>query len=110
MNVTGKTKIYRKDYNGRPSYSRLISSQEYKDGKKGEWITAFESVQFPKGADIPDRTIVEIQGFEATYKRKDGNVERKLVVQRYNVLDVPEQKRYDMPEGFSHIPDEEVPF
>ena len=87
MDVKGRTKIYRKDFNGRASYSRAISSQEYKDGQKGEWITVYENVQFPKGTDIADRSIIEVtKGFESTYKSKNGP-ERKLVVQEFRVID-----------------------
>ena len=103
MDVRGRTKIYRKDFNGKPSYSRAISSQEYKDGQKGDWITAYETVQFPKGTLIEDRSIVEVtKGFEATYKSKDG-VRRKLVVQEYNVID------RGNPQGFTQLK-EDIPF
>lgn len=104
MNVTGRTKIYRKDFNGKPVYSRAISSQEYKDGQKGDWITVYEPVQFPKGTDIADKAIVEVtNGFEATYKSKDEN-KRKLVVMEYKVLDG------EQPKGFSAINNEDIPF
>lgn len=104
MDVTGKTKIYRKDFNGKPSYSRAISSQEYKDGQKGDWITVFESVQFPKGTVLADRSVIEVtKGFEATYKAKDEN-KRKLVVQEYKVLDGEEQA------GFTALSNEDIPF
>lgn len=111
MDIRGKTKIYRKDFNGRPSYSRAISSQEYKDGQKGDWITDFEAVQFPKGTDIQDRSIVEISGFEAVYKSKNG-VKRKLVVSEYAVLDSSDRRTIetDEPSGFSALTEEEVPF
>lgn len=85
MNVKGKTKIFRREFNGRVAYSRSISSQEYKDGQKGDWIRAYEPVQFPKGADIADGTMVEVEGFEAVFKNKDGEIRRKLVVQNYKV-------------------------
>lgn len=86
MNVTGQTKIYRKEFNGKPAYSRAISSQEYKDGQKGDWISVYEPVQFPKGTELPDRAIIEVtKGFEATYKGKNGN-QRKLVVQEFKIL------------------------
>lgn len=112
MDVTGRTKIYRRDFDGRPSYSRAISSQEYKDGQKGDWITVFESVQFPKGTDLADRTIVEVtNGFEATYRSKEGN-KRKLVVLEFNVLDSSDRRTIDGvdPEGFTALSDENIPF
>jgi len=110
MDVTGKTKIFRKDFNGRPAYSRAISSQEYKDGEKGDWISEWESVQFPKGTDIPDRSIVEIKGFEAVYRSKDG-IKRKLVVQEFKVLDAGhEEPAQKAPEGYAALTDEDIPF
>ena len=111
MDVTGKTKIFRKDFNGRPAYSRAISSQEYKDGQKGDWISGWESVQFPKGTDIPDRSIVEIKGFEAVYKSKDI-VRRKLVVKEYRVLDAGEgqtETQTNQPSGYTAL-EEDIPF
>lgn len=107
MNVQGDTKVYCKYFDGRPSYSRRISSQEYKDGQKGDWISAYEQMQFPKGAVIKDRSIVRIKGFEAVYKTKTGEVKRKLVVQEYKVLDAP--RNDDVPEGFASIA-EEIPW
>ena len=89
MNVTGRTKIYRRDFNGRPAYSRSLASQEFKDGKKGDWIREYESVQMPKGADVADGSIIEVRkGFEAVYKSKD-QIKKKLVVQEFAVLDAP---------------------
>lgn len=105
MNVTGKTKIFRKEFNGRPAYSRSIASQEYKDGQKGDWIRTYEPVQIPKGADIPDGSIVELEGFEAVYKTKDGEVRRKLVVQKFNVIGDSQTDS-----GFHVVIDEEMPF
>ncbi|MBR4589304.1 MAG: hypothetical protein IKO36_01460 [Bacteroidaceae bacterium] len=104
MDVIGRTKIFRKDFNGKPAYSRAISSQEYKDGQKGDWISEWESVQFPKGTDIPDRSIVEIKGFEAVYKSKE-QIKRKLVVREYKVLD-----EGHAPEGGYTALDEDIPF
>ena len=109
MDVKGRTKIYRKDFNGRPSYSRAISSQEYKDGQKGDWITDFEAVQFPKGTDIPDRSIVEISGFEAVYNSRNG-VKRKLVVTEYAVLDSSDTRTIEADSGFTALSEDEVPF
>lgn len=112
MQVSGQTKIYKKDFNGRPSYSRCIASQEYKDGKKGDWIRVYESVQFPKDADIPDRSIVEVKGFEATYNSRNG-AQRKLVVTEYKVMDAPRQSNHqeqEPPQGFTALNDDDIPF
>lgn len=83
--VKGKTKIYRKDFNGKPVYSRKISSQKYENGQKGDWVSVYENVQLPKGADIADNTLIDFEGFEAVYEAKDGTAKRKLVVTDYRV-------------------------
>lgn len=106
MNVSGDTKIYRKDFDGRPSYSRAIYSQEYKDGQKGDWITTYENVQFPKGTQIADKSMVRLKGFEAVFKSKNG-IKRKLVVTEYEVL---ETNNTDKGAGFEQMQYDDVPF
>ena len=107
MNVTGRTKIWRKDFNGKPAYSRSIASQEFKDGVKGDWIRDYEAVQFKGGADIPNGTSIEVKdGFEAVYNSRDG-VKRKLIVVSYEVLDMPSES---VGSGFMAINDDDVPF
>lgn len=102
MKVKGETKIYRKDFNGRPAYSRSIASQESVDGQKGDWIRAYESVQFPKGANIQDGTTVQVEGFEAVYKTKNGEIKRKLVVQKYQIKNDSA--------FFGEVADDDMPF
>ena len=86
MEVRGKTKIYRKDFDGHPVYSRRISSQKYENGQKGAWISDFENVQFPNGTQIADGTVVDItKAFEAVYENRKGEVKRKLVVQEFEL-------------------------
>lgn len=109
MEVKGQTKIYRKDFDGRPSYSRRISSQEYKDGQKGDWINDYEVVQFPKNTDLADGSIIQAEGFEAVYKTRSGEIKRKLVVTKYTVLDVPERSQKNEPK-FQAVVDDDIPF
>lgn len=87
MNVTGRTRVYRFDGDGYTTYSRGISSRKYVDGKKtDDWVTDWERVQFPKGADIPNKCEVEItKAFEAVSEYKGKNY-RKLVVQEYEIV------------------------
>ena len=115
MLVHGQTKIYRKDFDGRPAYSRSVASQEYKDGQKGEWIRTYETVQMPRDTDIPDGSYIEVTaGLEAVYRSR-GEVKRKLVVTGYRLLDAPRKKtdtssaQEDMAQGFADAGDY-VPF
>ena len=98
MNITGKTMIFRKDFDGRPSYSRSISSKDI----DGNWVSVFENVQMPKGTDLPNKTKIEVtKGFEAVYEKRDGTKDRKIVVMEYET---------DLPTGFSAVDDSEIPF
>ncbi len=85
MNVTGKTRLFRKDFHGKPAYSRRIASKEYKDGHTtDQWIGVYEPVQMPKDTDLPDKADINItKAFEAVYKDHNGEIKRKLVVQEY---------------------------
>ena len=109
MDVRGQTKIYRKDFNGRPAYSRRISSQEYKDGQKGEWLNIYENVQMPRGTNIADGSIVELVGFEAVYRSK-GELRRKLVVTDFKVLDEPRNEYQNWSYGENLHQDDTTPF
>ena len=118
MNVTGKTKIYRKDFDGHPAYSRAITSRKFVNGVKGDWNTPiYESVQFPTGTQIADGTIVEItKAFESSYETRSGEVKRKLVVQEYTVGEIPLNTEThpvidDYPQTeYSALSDDDMPF
>ena len=106
MNVTGKTKIYRKDFDGRPAYSRQIATREFKDGQQTDnWIRTYESVKLPKDATLTDGSIIDVKrGFESVFKTSGGDIKRQLVVLDYTLEDVG-----DAPEGFNKV-DDDLPF
>lgn len=107
MNVIGKTKIYRKDFDGSPAYSRRISAQKFENGQKGAWIGAYESVQFPKGTQIADGTTIEItKAFESCYETRSGEVKRKLVVQEWKAEETIPQTDG----GYTALAESDIPF
>lgn len=114
MSVTGKTKLFRKDFNGRPAYSRSIASREFKDGQQtNNWIRTYENVQMPKDTNLPDGVTIEVvNGFEATYRMQNGSVGRKLVVTKYNVVDGDARQAndnaMDMPPFMAY--EDDIPF
>ena len=102
MNITGKTTLFRKDFNGKPVYSRSISSKDI----DGNWISVFENVNMPKGTDLPNKTKIEvIKGFEGVYEKRDGTKGRKIVVMEYKA-----ENETDLPTGFAQVDDSEIPF
>lgn len=106
MNVTGKTKIFRKDFDGRPAYSRAVSSREFKDGQQTDnWIRTYESVKLPKDSVLSDGSIIDVtNGFESVFKTSSGDIKRQLVVLDYKLEDVG-----DAPKGFNKV-DDSIPF
>lgn len=107
MDVTGKTKIFRKDFNGRPAYSRQIKSREFVDGKQTDnWIRTYESVKLPKDATLTDGSIINVtRGFETVFKTSSGDVRRQLVVLDYSL-----EEMGDAPSGFNRVDDDSIPF
>lgn len=105
MNVTGRTKIYRKDFDGRPAYSRGIASREFKDGQQTDnWIRTYESVKLPKDSTLADGSIIDVKrGFESVFKSSNGEVKRQLVVLDYVLEEI------DSFDGF-RATDDELPF
>ncbi len=119
MNVNGITKIYRKDFDGRPAYSRAITSRRFENGVKGDWLKPiYESVQFPAGTQIADGTVIEItKAFESSYENRKGEVKRKLVVQEYAVTEKPQEQferdsfTDDYPQAeYTALSENEMPF
>ena len=109
MEVRGKTKIYRKDFDGHPAYSRRISSQKYENGQKGAWISDFENVQFPNGTQIADGTVVDItKAFESSYENRAGEVKPLTVVQEYSIEESLPARPTD--EGFTALQNDDIPF
>lgn len=63
--------IFRKDYNGKPSYSLGLS----KKNKDGEFINGYIKVNFRKGVDLNNKTKIKIKnGWLDFYKDEDKTV------------------------------------
>lgn len=112
MNVTGKTMIFRKDFNGRPAYSRQIKSREFVDGQQTDnWIRTYESVKLPKDSVLSDGSIIDVtRGFESVFKSSDGSIKRQLIVMDYS-LEKAGNVSDDAPSGFMAMDDNDnIPF
>ena len=106
--VKGKTKIYRNDFNGRPVYSRGISSQKFENGQKGDWMTVYENVQMPKNTNLEDKTVIDFEGFEAVYEAKDGTLKRKLVVTDFRISG--DNMARPTEDNFTALATDDIPF
>lgn len=96
MKVTGKTRIFKNEYNGRVNYTTSISNKK----EDGTYENMYLSTQFKKGQETEGN--IEIKdGFLSFYKTKEGLPKLKVVI-----LDYTKEEQND----FTSIPAEDLPF
>ena len=84
MNITGKTMIFKSEY----GYSTAISNKN----QEGQYDRMYVSVQLPKGAELENKTMIDItKAFISFYKTKEGLPKLKLVIIEYDILNKVEQ-------------------
>jgi len=84
MNINGKCKIFRNEYeNGGVEYTTYISTKN----QDGEYWNMRTRIQMPKGTTLENNTDIEVKkGFISIYKNKEGLPKIKLVVMEYEPL------------------------
>lgn len=97
MKVTGKTRIFKNEYNGNTYYTTSISNKK----EDGTYENMSISVQFRKGQEVEGN--IEINdSFLTFYKDKNGMPKIKLVIMEYTK---------EMTDDFVNVPvDEGLPF
>jgi hypothetical protein len=91
--VTGTTKVFRKDYEGRALYSTSIGKKK----QDGTWENAYINLQFKKGVDIADGTMIDIQnGWLTFYMNKEGKAVWQLFISEFEG---------EIPDGFEQVED-----
>lgn len=93
------TTIFRKDFDGKPKYSRAIKYQ-----KDGEDKFAYQSVNFRKGVTLDDKTKIKIkESWTGAYEGKNGVVFTEFI----NDFEIEN----DTPSGFAQVDnDVDLPF
>ena len=87
MNISGKCKLFRNDYENGISYSTTISNKNI----EGKYENMYVIVQMPKGTNLESKTSINItNGFMSNYKDRNGLMKIKLVVLDYDIE--PEEK------------------
>jgi len=100
LKLTGKTTIFRKDFDNRPAYSIGISKKK----EDGTWANVYIPVSFRRGVEVGNRTKVDIKdAWPSCYEGKNGTVLTIFV----NDFDT---EASDIPSGFSVCDDDELPF
>jgi len=91
MNITGKTMIFKSEY----GYSTAISNKN----QEGQYDKMYVSVQLPKGVELENKTMIEIQnGFITFYKTKEGLPKLKLVIMDFETENKIEPTELDSSE------------
>lgn len=79
LNINGKVIIYKNTY----GYSTAISNKN----QEGQYDKMYVSVQLPKGAELENKTLIDItKGFLSFYKTKEGLPKLKLVIQEWEFI------------------------
>lgn len=91
MNISGKTMIFKSEY----GYSTAISNKN----QEGQYDKMYVSVQLPKGIELENKTMIEIQnGFITFYKTKEGLPKLKLVIMDFETENKIEPTELDSSE------------
>ena len=102
MKITGKEMVFRKGFDGKPSYSIGVSKKV-----NDKYESAFMNVSFRKGVSVANRTKIEIENAWLNwYEGKNGKV-ITMFIDQFNVLS---DETNDIPTGFSVVDDDEIPF
>ena len=78
MKVTGKTRIFKNEYNGRTNYTTSISNKK----EDGTYENMYLQVQFKKGMETEGNIDIK-DGFLSFYKTKEGMPKIKLIILDY---------------------------
>ena len=100
------TLIFRKDTDERTFYSATISKKK----ADGEYENAYIRVEFKKGTDIPNKTLIDIKNGWLTFYIKDKIPQWYVFVNEYEIVDKPEEVKPTEIEGFSQLNTEDIPF
>jgi len=109
MDILGKTKIYRKDFDGKPAYSTSIGRKK----QDGNYENMYIQVQLPKDVELQDKTDINItKGFISWYPTKEGLPKIKFVVMDFETEDnyIQEEREAIQNENSYNFSDEQLPF
>lgn len=80
--------IFRKDFDGKPSYSLGLSKKD----KEGKYINGFIKVNFKKGTDLKNKTKIKInKGWLDFYKEGNKTI-ATLFINEFDIVEEPEQE------------------
>jgi len=112
IDVSGETKVFVKEFNGKPSYSTSIGKKK----QDGTWDNAYINLQFMKGIEIADGTKIDIQkGWLTFYINKENKPVWQIFVMEFESEDSNDIPKGSLLKGFEEVTsieddDDEIPF
>ena len=80
MNISGSMRIFKKEYEGRASYTTTIG----KKNEAGEYENLYITVQLPKDVVLENNTMINVtKGFLSFYKTRENLPKIKIVIQAF---------------------------
>ena len=96
--VEGDCMVFRKDFDGRATYSTTLSKKNI----DGEWENGYIPIQFKKGVELANKTRITItNGWLSFYKTKDNKTVPYIFCLEFDGGEIPD--------GFQAL-DEDIPF
>ena len=103
MDVSGKMRLYRKDFENNTAYSTSITNKD----ANGMIKRLYVSVQLPKGVTLSDKTDINCKrGFLSFFEDKKGYQKIKIIVMEFEEYDTPA----DVTEEIMSMDSDELPF
>lgn len=110
MDVSGKMRLYRKDFENNTAYSTSITNKD----ANGMTRRLYVSVQLPKGVTLSDKTDINCKrGFLSFFEDKKGYQKIKIIVMEFEeLLDEPGEEPVDITNDIETMvnPDDVLPF
>lgn len=94
MNILGKLRVFKKEYEGKELYSTTISRKD----ENGNYENLYLSLQIPKDVVLENNSTINVtKGFLSFYKTKQGLSKIKAVVQEFTEEAATEPIQETMP-------------
>lgn len=107
-NISGRTRIFAKEYNGATRYSASLGKKNQNGGYDNGWLF----VRFRKGVTVKDGTDIDIKDGWITFDQyeKEGKTVTTWGIFVNDFEELMTREEYEATKGFSKIESEDMPF
>lgn len=80
--------VFRKDYNGKPSYSLGLSKKD----KDGKYINGYVKVNFKKGVELDNKSKIKIKNAWLDFYKDNEKTIPTIFINEFEIIDEPAKK------------------